>query len=119
MSPLVFWGRLFVYCFLGLHPWYMEVPGLGVELELQLPAYTTATATGELSHVCNLHHSSRQHLILNSLSEAKDQTHILMDTSQIPFHCATMETPQFLLESIYYEKGWKLNHKSFLFPIIS
>ena len=29
---------------LGLHPWQMGDPGLGVELELQLPAYTTATA---------------------------------------------------------------------------
>ena len=31
--------------FLGPHPRYMEVPRLGVESELQLPAYTTATAT--------------------------------------------------------------------------
>ena len=31
----------------------MEVPRLGVELELQLPAYTTATATRDLSHVCD------------------------------------------------------------------
>ena len=30
--------------FLGLHLWHMEVPRLGVQLELQLPAYTTATA---------------------------------------------------------------------------
>ena len=29
---------------LGLHLLHMEVPRLGVELELQLPAYTTATA---------------------------------------------------------------------------
>ena len=28
--------------FLGPHPWHLEVPKLGVELELQLPAYTTA-----------------------------------------------------------------------------
>ena len=28
--------------FLGLHPWHMDVPRLGVELELQLLAYTTA-----------------------------------------------------------------------------
>ena len=28
----------------------MEVPKLGVELELQLLAYTTATATQDLSH---------------------------------------------------------------------
>jgi len=32
--------------FLGLH---MEVPRLGVESELQLPVYTTATATPDLS----------------------------------------------------------------------
>ena len=36
---------LLIYCFLGLHPWHMEVPRLGVELELQLLAYATATAT--------------------------------------------------------------------------
>ena len=28
---------------------YMEVPMLGVESELQLPAYTTATVTPDLS----------------------------------------------------------------------
>ena len=48
-----------------------------------------------LSHVCNLHHSSRQFQILNPLSEARDWTCILMDTSQICFHWATMETPLF------------------------
>ena len=43
----------------------MEVPRLGVESELQLLAYTTAIATRDLSHVCNLHHSSwPQHWIL-------------------------------------------------------
>ena len=65
--------------------WHMEVPGLGVKSELQLLAYTTAIATPEPSCVCNLHHSSRQHRILNPLSEARDQTCILMDTSQIYF----------------------------------
>jgi len=32
------------FVFLGLHSWQMKVPKLGVKLELQLPAYTTATA---------------------------------------------------------------------------
>ena len=45
----------FFLVFLGLHPWPMEAPRLGVKLELQLPAYATATATPDLSHVCNLH----------------------------------------------------------------
>ena len=61
----------------------MEVPRLGVESELQLPAYTTATATPDESGICNLHHSSQQHQILNPLNEAKDQTHILMGTSWV------------------------------------
>ena len=33
----------------GPHTRHMEVPRLGVEKELQLPAYTTATATRDLS----------------------------------------------------------------------
>ena len=41
--------------------------------------YTTATATPDLSLVCDLHLSSRQRQILNSLSETRDQTRILMD----------------------------------------
>ena len=57
----------------------MEVPRLGVELEL----YTTATATQYLSHVCDQHHSSQQCWVLNPLSEARDQTCILMDTSWV------------------------------------
>ena len=46
-----------------------EVPRLGVELELQLPAHTTATAMPDLSCVCDLHHSSWQRRILNPLTE--------------------------------------------------
>ena len=61
---------------------HMEVPRLGVKLELQLPAYTTATATPGLSRICDLHHSSWQYLILNPLSKARDQTCVLMDTSR-------------------------------------
>ena len=50
----------------------MEVPKLGVELELQLLTYTKAMATWNLSGVCNLHHSSWQCQILNLLSGARD-----------------------------------------------
>ena len=59
----------------------MEVPRLEVELELQLLAYTTPTATQDPSLICNPHHSSWQRRILNSLSEARNQTPILIDTS--------------------------------------
>ena len=75
-SPFVLLGWVF---FFRPHPWPMEVPRLGVKLELQLTAYTPATAMWDPSCVCDLHHSSRQCWILNLLSGARDQTHILMD----------------------------------------
>ena len=73
----------------------MEVPRLGVELELQLPAYTTATATAtpDPSRVCDLHHSSWQRRVLNQLSKARDRAENLMVPGQIRFHCTTMGTP--------------------------
>ena len=61
----------------------MEVPRLGIQLELYQLAYARATTMWDLSHVCNLHHSSQQYQILNPLSEARDQTHILMNTSWV------------------------------------
>ena len=70
----------------------MEVFRLGVELELQLPAYTTATATWDPSCLCDLHHSSWQRRILNPLSKDRNQTHVLMDTSCVCYHRATMGT---------------------------
>ena len=50
----------FIFVFSGPHLWHMEVPRLGSELELQLLAYTTATAMQDLSHVCNLCFGLRQ-----------------------------------------------------------
>ena len=67
----------------------MEVLRLGVELELQLPAYTTATAMSDLSNIGDLHHSSCQCQILNPLSKARDQNGSLMVSSLIHFPCAT------------------------------
>ena len=58
----------------------MQVPRLGVKLELQLPAYATATEMPDLSHVYNLHHSSWQCQILNPLNKARDRICALMDT---------------------------------------
>ena len=57
-----------------------KFPGQGVESELQLPIYPTATAAPDLSHICNLYHSLWLRQILNPLSEPRDQTGILMDT---------------------------------------
>ena len=65
--PLVLF--YFIFCFLGLHLKHSEVPRLGVHSELQ-----------DLSCVCSLHHSSRQRQIL---SEDRDRTCIVMDTSWV------------------------------------
>ena len=59
----------------------MEVPRLGVELEVHLQAYTTATAMSDRSCVCEIHRSMRPCRILNPLSRARDRTLVLVDTS--------------------------------------
>ena len=60
----------------------MEFSRLGVKSELQLLAYTIATAVPEPNCVCDLHHHrSLQHWILNPLSKARDGTSVLMDAS--------------------------------------
>ena len=56
--------------FLGPHLRHMEVPGLGVEFELQLLACATVSATNTAAH------GNTQ--ILNTLSKARAQTHIPM-----------------------------------------
>ena len=63
----------------------MEVPRLGVELELQLLAYAMATAIPGMSHIWDLPLSSQQCQVLNPMGEARDQTLILMDTSQVHY----------------------------------
>ena len=75
----------FFFIFLWPHLWHMGVPRLGVESELQLLAYATATVTMDLSLKCNLC-CSLQCQILNPLSEARDGTHIFMDISLILFY---------------------------------
>ena len=83
ISFFYFFFCLFSFIFLGTHRRYLEVPRLGVQTELQLLAYTTATARPYPSHIYDLHHSAQQRQILNPLSEARDQTHIIMDTSWV------------------------------------
>ena len=74
----------------------MEVPRQGVESELQLPTYAMATATWDLSLIFDLHRSSWQWWILNPLSEAMNQTCILVDSSRAHYCCAMVGTPGML-----------------------
>ena len=81
----------------------------GVESELQLPAYATATAMQDLSGIYDLHQHSWQHQILNLLSEAWDQTHVLMDTCQVWYCWAIVEThlmALFLWDSFPERRVW-------------
>ena len=71
---LFFWGGG-AFVFLGPPAAYGGSQAR-VQLELQPP--DTATATQDLSHVCDLFHSSWQCQILKPLIEARDQTHNLM-----------------------------------------
>ena len=67
----------FVLPFLGPHLWHMGVPRLGL-------TYATTTAMPELRLTLKLCRSWQQCWILYPLSEARDQSCILMDTSQVP-----------------------------------
>ena len=61
-------------------------------------AVATATATPDLSCICNLHHGSWQRQILNPLSEARDRTHVLMDLAGFLNPWAMKGTPCFILD---------------------
>ena len=61
-------------------------------MELQLPAYTTAPATPDWSRICELHQSSWKCWVLNPLSQARDRTPILLNTSRVRYYWATMGT---------------------------
>ena len=95
--PFGEWFFCFVYCCCGCCLFRTIPAAYGssqarVELELQLPAYATATATPDLTTSVSYtaHGNARS---LNLLSEAKNQTHILMATSRAHYHWATTGTP--------------------------
>ena len=90
----------------------MEVPRLGVKLELQLPAYTTATP--HLSRICNLRHNFRQHQVLNLLSGARDRTCVVMDPSQDGYHWATTAASGLaLLSRLFSHHNSKIQPEAF------
>ena len=93
LEPSDYFIYLF-FAFIRQHLHHMEASRLGAESELQLPVYTTAVATWDPSHICNLHYSSQQRQILNPLSEAKDPICNLMVPSRIHFCCTTTRTAE-------------------------
>ena len=88
---------IYFFCFCRATPAAYRSSQARGKLELHLPTYATATATWNLNHICDLHHISQQHQIPDPLSKSRDWTHILMDTSQIHFHCTTTGNPWFYI----------------------
>ena len=75
--------------------WSMwKFPRVGVESELQLPTFATATTTSDPSCICDLHHSSQQYWILNPLSEARERNpHPHRENVRFLTHWATGGVP--------------------------
>ena len=97
----------------------MEVPRPGLQSELLLPVYARATAMPDRSSICDLHHSSWQRQILNTLSEARKQSHSLMVPSQIHFHSTTTGTPihSFLKILFYYRFSQDIEYSSLCYKV--
>ena len=88
----------------------MERPRLWGQNAATAAGYTTATATRDPTRIYDLYHSSWQLQILNPLIQARDQTHVLVNTSRICFCCATTGTPFFT--SLFH------SFKIFKFPLL-
>ena len=90
LYPSLFFYFLFIFIFLH----FRATPAAygscfqtrSQKLEQQQLTYATVTAMQDLSRVCDLHHSLWQCQILNPLSKTRDQTCILMETSQVHYH---------------------------------
>ena len=97
----------------------MELPRLGVESKLQLPATATATttftdpATPDLSRLYDLHHSSRQCQILNPLSEGRKVPGLGIELElQLPVYATDIAMPDLShICDLYHREGqrWILN----------
>ena len=94
----------------------MEVPSLGIKLELQLQAYATATKTPYPSHICDFHPSLQQGRILNPLSQAGNQTLIFTNTMSASWQAEPQWELPFLIflngflkiKRILFHDMWKL-----------
>jgi len=77
------WVIFLFLIFLGLHPQHMEVPRLGVQSELQLPAYATTTATANAGSEPHLQPTPTAHSNTGSLIH-QARLGIKTATSQVP-----------------------------------
>ena len=96
----------FLFFFLGLYLWHMEVPKLGADSELQLLAYTTATAMPDLSCVCDVCLSLLQCQIFDPGIEPASSWILIGFLT----HWATMGTPKENLLIMRFLISWRYGH---------
>ena len=103
-----------IFFLLRAAPAAYEVSGLGIKLEHQRLAYATATAMQDLTHNGDLHHTSWQRWILNPLSRARDQTHILIDANWVCYCWATTgpNSSSFAVIIWFLFFNWSLNRNT-------
>jgi len=104
-SGLFFFFFSFFFFFLGPNPWHMEVPRLGVQSELRLPAYTTTkTAMRDLCAASATYTTDHgQHRILKNWVRPE----IKISSSWILVGFITAESQQELLKTFY---SWIIFH---------
>ena len=89
----MYWCYIVIFFFFGLYraaPMaYEGSQARGSNQSCSPLTYTTATATPDLSCICDLYHSSQQYRIPNPLSEARDWTLNVMVPSWVCFCCST------------------------------
>ena len=73
-SFFLFFFFLVFVSFLGPHPRHVEVPRLGGRIGAVATGLRHSHRTWDLSCICDLYHSSRQHQILNPLGKARNPT---------------------------------------------
>ena len=78
----------------------MEISRPGVELELQVPVYTTAIAMWDLSSSAIY---TTAHSNADLLSKARYWTRNLMNTSQIHFHWAMVGIPNIVVLDLVFQ----------------
>ena len=97
MKHLLLWKKLpqdfTAFFVLGLH---RQAACGGSQARGRIGAVATSLRHSNAGSELHLdpHHGSWQCWILNALSEARDQTHNFMVTSQIHFHCTITGTPR-------------------------
>ena len=87
------WVGVFLFCFALLCFWG-HICGIWkfIGAAASCLCHSHSNSTSE-PHLQPAYHSSQQHWILNPLSQARDQTCILMHTSWVHYHWATMGIP--------------------------